>query len=173
MVNEQATIADIGWLAGFLDGEGSFGAYPTRRKDGTNNWGVRIQVANTHFGSIDRVQKICRTFGCNPRIWNKPARKANHKDAKYLTLNRLNHLSKILPVLIPHLTVKSEDADYMLRFVTSRLEKNPSGNRGGHGKDNVYDETELCLLNSLRKRDDGVTQQVESPQRPSSPLGET
>ena len=152
MGNEQATLADLGWLAGFLDGEGSFGAYPTRRKDGTDNWGVRIQVSNTCFASIERVQRICRMFGINPRIWDKPARHANHKDAKFLTINRLHHLSKLLPALMPHLTVKKDDADYMLRFIQSRLEKNPAANRGGHARQNVYDETELLLLNSLRKK---------------------
>lgn len=147
MDNQQATTNDLAWLAGFIDGEGSIGIYGTRRKDGSLNYGARIQVASVSGYGIKRVIDILKGMNVNSRIYQRKFDNPKYSDAFYVIVNRLSALARLLPELVPHLTIKKPHAELLYGWVSSRVERGI--NRGGNAKKNVYTEKEMDMIHAL------------------------
>ncbi len=149
MDNQQVTQTEIAWLAGFIDGEGSIGIYGSRRKDGSLNYGARIQVASANGHAIEKIVSILDRLGISRRIYQREFENKNYSDSFYTTVNRLASLKILLPLLIPYLVIKRPHATLMLHWVSSRTEKGI--NRGGNQKKNTYSDIELDLIDQLQE----------------------
>jgi len=122
-----ATCAEIGWLAGFIDGEGTLQLARTGKHKASGNplLTPRIVVVNTHEGATRKVHELLGGYvhENRPGLWA-------------VTLVGVVQLQKILTVLIDHLTVKRPRAVLLLRFSEVRQAK------AGRAP---YDEAERAL----------------------------
>lgn len=147
MGNQQATDAEIGWLAGIIDGEGWLGmsvetehwyrvGYNTRQK----SIKVEIKVTNCDPAVVYKTAEIIQKLGVNPYIRAQgAATKPNHRQAYEVSVKRLATVKHVLNIVRPYLIgTKAERADLILRFIELRQSNpgipNPHYADGGKGK---------------------------------------
>lgn len=104
--------ADAAYLAGLIDGEGTFGVYKGR----TKKCGFR---AGFYIGSVDkilisRIQKILRSLGVQLHV---STRKGGFL---FLQTEKLSNLEKIIRATLPHLCLKKPQAGVILGFVRTK-----------------------------------------------------
>ena len=117
----------IEYIAGFIDGEGSFGIYPHQ---------TRMTVSNLNVGVLYMIRE---SLGAGGRIVSK----SQGRDCYELTMGATG-LRVALPQLIPHLHVKRLLAELILEY----LGPIPIRNRIGY----VVPPGELERRERLRKR---------------------
>ena len=91
---------------------------------------------------------MMKVLDMSVRLLNKLSKVPKHRDAIYTTVNKLSSLYKLLPMIIPYLTIKKAHAELLFQWVKSRVEKGIS--RGGNVKKNVYDAKEIATITELQ-----------------------
>lgn len=115
MINmKNMNVADIGWLAGILDGEGTVAIY----KGGPKS----VSFYNTSHLVMNKVIKILENLGVqykySERYANSNFKKNGERFKLLLTvgLYRMQHMKKLLKILYPHLTCKKDNALKILNY---------------------------------------------------------
>jgi hypothetical protein len=120
--NQQERSAFIGWIVGFVDGEGcftvSFFKHPKSRL--RLKWQVFPEFVITQgIKSKNSLKEICKFFECGSIYLNK--RYDNHHNhlVKYVVRNRIDLLTKIIPFFEAHplKTAKRKDFEYFARII--------------------------------------------------------
>ena len=141
MGNQQATEAEIGWLAGIIDGEGHIGI-SMQNKSVSRSVSVDLQIVNTDFALIDKVVSILRKLDVNPHIRDRIHIKATWSSNRIVALRKFAHVKRVLDAVLPHLTgMKREKALIVLALIESRMTKT---------RFDKYDEHELALVKDFR-----------------------
>jgi hypothetical protein len=168
MGNQQATDAELGWLAGIIDGEGYLGmnvesehnyrpTHHTRR----HSIKVEIKVTNCDPEIVVKTAQIMQKLGVNPYI-RQPAvvLKENHKVHYEASIKRMAPVKRVLEAVLPYLVgSKLERAGIILRFIELRTSNpgivNPAyadNAKGRHGPRVIkpYSTEELELVDQCR-----------------------
>lgn len=141
MGNQQATEAEIGWLAGIIDGEGHVGI-SMQNKSVSRSVSVDLQIVNTDFALIEKVVSIMRKLDVNPHIRDRIHAKATWNSNRIVSLRKFAHVKRVLDAVLPHLTgMKREKAQIVLALIESRMTKT---------RFDKYDERELALVEDFR-----------------------
>jgi len=148
MDNQQRkTEIDLAWLGGFLDGEGCLhlrkqvGA--RLRAMGKVYYRPTLRICNTHEPTLQVVRRIFEANGFPCHVSHRDYDNINpsYKRAWDVEVSGIKRMARILPVLIPYLHTKREQAETMLEFCESRLSKAPSA---------PLTEHETALLRTFR-----------------------
>lgn len=137
---QKPTEAEIGWLAGIIDGEGSI-AMAIADNGKKLNLAPRIEVANTDKEIIEKVVRIVKSLGCGIYVWQKSEGNASKlvkertgfgfKTIHIAKVCGFNGTDRLLPHIIPHLTgEKLHRAKLLQRFVDSRIRRTNGLNVG-------------------------------------------
>ena len=125
------TKADIGWLAGFLDGEGSFMILVADRY-GYRSWYCSVAASSTSTRLLDRCKELAGGY-----ITSKFKPKGKAKMSQIWTLKGLP-LDDLLPKLLPYLIEKREQAGILLAL---RRETQHGNRKGEHGVNTADSDT--------------------------------
>lgn len=135
--------SDIAWLAGILDGEGTFGT--TTGGNGAKCCTPKMQIGNTSLLLIEKACNIIREVSGGYEAY-RSARQTQCKSGSIIhtmEISRREVLDQMLQLLLPHLTAKKAQAEEIIAFIASRNKK-PSRN-------SRYDEYERGLLDRIKK----------------------
>ena len=147
---------DLAWLAGFLDGEGSFviiqlaGKRLTEllEKNQRPYIAPRIVLVNTDEPTLGTVMAILDAhelpYHVSRRVGGINVRGNKNADSWDLRVQGMKRCKRWLDVLTPYLHTKKSQAQAMLDLIDSRL----TDATWGEG----YSGAELALIESLRKR---------------------
>lgn len=102
---------DLAWFAGFFDGEGCVSLHRKLRRNGTPCYELLVQVAGTHFPTLDRLSAIWHFGGIRlPKFANPDWKPCWH----WLVYgNKALHL---LECIYPYLVTKKDDASLGITF---------------------------------------------------------
>jgi hypothetical protein len=155
--NQQGNFGetDLAWLAGFIDGEGSFGFQASKGPSGGGRpfkrpyWQPRITLGNTDYPTLGYVIEICRAFNLPHFVWDRRNRGINlngHQKADFwhVRAEGMKRCIRWLKVLLPYLRTKRDQAKVMHEFCEFRLAM------PGHEK--PYTARELEILDMFRNR---------------------
>lgn len=143
-------VYDISWLCGFIDGEGCF---TLRRRV---PWGKQkhltfqpeLSICNTHIPTLEAIAQILNTQGLGCYIGGEnPTNKKRHpnwKPARRLIVAGHKRLQKLVPLLIPYLRTKKEQAQTVLDFINFRSHKDT---RDVYGAEEFEFVEKLKILN--------------------------
>ncbi len=134
--NQQQTVSDmeIGWLAGFLEGEGSVCLQVHRRAGRENRIGTirvtpKVIFTNTDAKIIETAARILQGLGVGRYVCHTPARgsalapKAS-RPVTYIHISGMERVKALLDVMAPCLFgEKRERAVRLLAFINRRLEQ--------------------------------------------------
>jgi len=123
MGNQQgnADDFDIGWLAGFIDGEGSFNIHRRDYAKGQRGYRPWFTVANTHAETLSRVTSILDALGIAYHVAWSHDRVRGRRALWRVTITGLKRMERWLTVIGPRLFTKRCQAELLLRFVQLRL----------------------------------------------------
>ena len=169
MGNQQGTVsqAELGWLAGIVEGEGSI-TMNVRKKHwkGWNGVGVdmTVSIANTDGGIIERACDILRRLTrSEPRVHEtgtsqlyRPDGEVYHNEQKrmlYISVNKMAHILRVLCSLEPHLAgEKSGRARLMIQFIERRLTRKGEHTKHGASHMDRYDWAVVADFYRLKRR---------------------
>ena len=124
MGNAELTLS-LGWLIGFMEGEGSFSLTRQVYKDQKPSLRPKIVLCSTDFELIDRAEKIVRGYGINPYILDREYMNEKIKDMRELYINGVERCRKFLEITTPHMTPsrKRVTAETLLAYCEMRMSK--------------------------------------------------
>lgn len=147
---------DLPWLAGIMDGEGSysfiFGNPPSGRKfvSGRLNWTPQMI-----FGLLEneafqlKVERIFATYGIKFGKYYEPPRVGKERHSPrgiwHYTIQRWENIIKLSKLLLPHLTVKRPHAELFLKSYAHR----PRLLTRGHDEKGFFRKVEWDNLEKL------------------------
>lgn len=118
------TPTEAAWLAGYLDGEGSF-MIRSSIKDGYRYWFAMVSAASTNEAILERCMDLT---GGKITQWQRGS--TLHAKPSKIWMATGRYLNGILPFIIPHLIVKREAAEILLSFRLEITRGASHGNRG-------------------------------------------
>ena len=110
------------YIAGFMDGEGTFTIARRRAVSGPSHWLYQpnISVAQTDQGIVDW---LAENIGVpSMRTWRRKS--GNARDALQLMITGCGHIIDFSTQLLPYLRLKQKHALILVEFCRSRLESN-------------------------------------------------
>ena len=162
MDNQQATLteADIGWLAGIIEGEGSLSMNAYDRKDRGCNLKVQtsIVIYNTDAGIINKATRILDQLDVGYYVKERDQKPMMREGGHYMpTASMLSLLMKgledglkVLRIIRPHMCGdKSHRADLMIRYLARRFEK--IKDNGGNHRNLKIDREDLQVVADFYK----------------------
>jgi LAGLIDADG-like domain len=115
----RANPRDVAWLAGIIDGEGCVSMAKTGT--GGRTFSPRLHIDNTSLKLMRKVQQVIADLGLKiPKI---SERRYQGKITFKLQVIRIPDLRVLLNEILQDLTVKKAQAEEMLFFCESRLNK--------------------------------------------------
>jgi hypothetical protein len=112
----------LAWLAGIMDGEGSFGMRRGRNKKNPNVfYNPQTQIVNCNFDMLDEIKSILRFYKIKFSFdIRKDTRKANWSDSGRIALTNLDGNIKFIELIIPFMIAKKPQAKILLEFCKKR-----------------------------------------------------
>ena len=179
--NQQQTVSDveIGWLGGFLEGEGSICLQIHRRsaKEGRKTGTIRVTpkviFTNTDRGMIDACVSILTRLGvgkyvCHSKPNNTKLCPKTSKEIHYVHISGMKRIKRLLDVLSPCLYgAKRSRCERLLLFVNRRLDQAECFDVGMNYK---YDAEDVRLIldfikNSQSKQYDHISRMLNEHTR--------
>ena len=112
----KMTDCQIGYIAGIIDGEGSFAITPN-----STRFAPHLTISNTNLLML----KTCYEFSGIGTIFEHPLKKdkpIHHRRQYIWAVSAINHLDILLPILIPCLVIKKEQARLMHEYCKRRID---------------------------------------------------
>jgi hypothetical protein len=154
MGNQQATQIEIGWLAGFIDGEGYIGIQGYKTRNRHSSYSCAIQISNTDEAMILKAQQIIQKMGINPYIRTHGYGERNKPKSRIvyvLIVHRMSGIIKVLDIVAPYLTgTKKERAKLVLEYCLSRKQHFVPGSHYNVMTEREAQIIELCIAKQKR-----------------------
>lgn len=114
-----ATVSELSWLAGFIDGEGAIFIQTARRPGQRVRFKCEIAIANTDLANVGRVRAIvAKITGRAPKATESNVRRGYRPCYSVRLQGQLN-VALVLRVLLPFLVGKKYRAELVLEFIGS------------------------------------------------------
>jgi hypothetical protein len=151
MGNQQQRLKlllDLAWLGGVIDGEGTFTLrYHNVKNNKRNNIRLHIlpvfSITNTDYEIVDNIVRIFKENGIP--FWqseNKNEGHNNWKPSREIQIQGVRRLNRVIPILLPYLVGKKEEAKIVYDFCKHRLEL-----LGNHS---YYTEEDMELVKKVK-----------------------
>ena len=142
--------ADIGYLAGIIDGEGCLSIAVAKREDSAFKLNIKpiLNITNTDRKLIEAVQTILGKLGIKNRVSRYHAAPNRRSDGYRIHVTSPEELARILPVLIPYLISKRRRAELILAYVLKRRRKLRMFKSGS--KQSRYGPEEFSMAERIR-----------------------
>lgn len=159
MSNQQVTQAELGWLAGIIDGEGYLGLrlHKDYRNKNAEYRMIRpeIHITNCDEEIILKTRDIAAKIGVNAYIRASKASGKVKRDSFRFQIKHLNKTIRLLKPLTEHLTGnKQKRAKLMIEFCESRLSRPFERKTEGIGKERSgavkpYNKREIKIYSEI------------------------
>ena len=146
MGNQQERLKlDLAWLGGVIDGEGTFTLRIHGRKRNKLLITPVFSITNTDFVITDNIERILKENDIP--FWVTYVSNEAHpkwKPKKEIVNMGVRRLSKFIPVILPYLVGKEEEAKIVCEFCDRRLKM--LGNRSYYTKEDIELVTRVKAL---------------------------
>lgn len=138
---------ELAWLAGIMEGEGTFSIYHQRRSD-TDQLRACVSLTNTDPGLINKAYEIFKEIGVEMHIHEYKNKKGSTRPVYDMQTAKQTNVKTICESLLPFLFgEKKAKAQMLLRFVNKRIEKLGDNRDTRKGQ---YDEEDWEQFHSFR-----------------------
>lgn len=118
--NQQATISNLSWLGGIIDGEGCISFHTVAgKKRKSRPVTPKINITNTDMEMITYIMSILDENDIAYYVENRKGTKRN-KPSKAIIIKGCKRCLKFLPLIIPHLVNKRKRAELLYEFCVLR-----------------------------------------------------
>jgi LAGLIDADG endonuclease len=144
-IRSTTTLAELGWLAGIIDGEGCITIVPRLRSDAScrnHGYSMKVAVSNTDPRMILKIKSILG-FGS---IQCKSEHRNGRCKAAYVWITSCREALVFLLVIKDHLVTKAEQAQLAIEIqnrTTTRMGMKPANGPTGKGRVLSIEEASL------------------------------
>jgi hypothetical protein len=112
---KEYTIAQVAYLAGIIDGEGSIyiGNFSSNPKTGTLHYQTNMEVTNTDKGLIDW---LISNFGGRMNLYTAKQTPKNSRKAVYRWIASGELLTHLCHLLLPYIVIKKRQCEIMIKM---------------------------------------------------------
>jgi len=114
-------VADMAWLAGIIDGEGTMHLAQVK----PNRQYIQVAICNTHPYLIQKITQIWERQ--NGKFVISLLKRPPRRDYLHLTTTGLGSAKKVLEAVLPYLTAKKDQAVCLLSYIAWRQEQGYHG----------------------------------------------
>lgn len=147
LANPQVTPSseELAYLAGILDGEGSFGLNKMKRpKPPGFKLFLYLDICNTNAEILDACQEIFLKLGVNVWVQNKGIPAFGRREVFNLRMGAQSKIRRVLEAVLPYLRGKRAQARILLRYISRRDER-------GVGRGHPLNDDDLAYYRELRE----------------------
>ena len=138
MDNQQATEAELGWLAGIIDGEGTITIQRRMRHKKYPEYEARICIVNTNTDIIYKCDELFHKMNITP-YHQIPNDGAHNKLPLYeIRITRLAYIKILLDSIVIYLVGKKSQAQLVLQYVNSRLKLDNKKDTDWQEREDIY-----------------------------------
>lgn len=131
------------YVAGFVDGEGSFIVRPSN-----NTPGAMITVSNTDARVLVLMQHTLDAWGVKSSVYVRAQQIDNRKQVRVLNVHSCDSVHKLCTILRPYLIIKRPHAELLIEFINIRWQcHKTSWKSHSPREDEIYEE-----VKALNKR---------------------
>jgi hypothetical protein len=143
------TVAQLAYMAGIIDGEGSLviGNYSSNKKTGAIHYHTALEINKTDEGLIHWLH---HTFGGNIVNYTAKQTPKNSRQAVFRWIANGDRLTHICEEVLPYLVVKRKQAELMLRMRETYKPTHKAGQQGFRGLNPEILSLRLSLMLELR-----------------------
>lgn len=137
------TELELAWLAGIMEGEGTFAIYHQKTGDGPKGQ-LRgtVSLTNTDPFLINECHRIFKNMGIEMYMHQYDNKKGSTRTVFDLQTAKHSYVKKICETLLPYLIgEKKPKAEMLLRYVSGRLNK---------GMKSIYDDDDWKQFHNFR-----------------------
>lgn len=154
LLGEVDRNADLAWLAGIIDGEGTISAQVVTLRDKRIRITPFVSITNTDGGILMECIRILDSLGIKNRTFAKPLVGPGFKgnlNCANIRIDGHKPVRILLPAILPYLhSVKREFAEKVLQFVASRRIGLYNQDVKGRIGRREYSRAEIELISSVR-----------------------
>lgn len=147
---KEMSIAEMAYVAGAIDGEGTVGLY--RQSSDAVRCGVRYNPSVGIYNTNTTMLEFCRNATGMGSIVVNNKKTPGHKQGFELHF-KTSEIRKLLPSLIPYLVIKKQQAELVMEYFAIMDAKTQVSNVPGVVSE--YERIATALNNLNRKGDDG------------------
>ena len=152
VVQNQINVNDLSWLAGFIDGEGSFTIAKQKRKDHYVYF-FCFSIANTNLKAIKKCQRIIKEhINVVPRIYTYKRKNRNWKTTYYLQLASQKEIYLLCSLIRPYLCNKKKHVEVIMKALETQFKHNSKykdSHKRFYSKRFLYWYNKIKALNKL------------------------
>ena len=152
MGNQQER--SLAWLAGIIDGEGSVSVQVYTLPDGRVRLTPFVGIVNSDVGILTECRSILAQIGVEFRTCGKPKTTGKFEgrlDCVNIRIDGQKPVRKLLEAVGPYLkSVKRRNAETILRYLDSRIERGLQRDAQGRVRRVEYSRAEIELIASVR-----------------------
>lgn len=147
MDNQQVTVFELGWLVGFLEGEGSFILQKQAYKKQVPTFRPQVFASSTDFELSERMGEILDHMNVGKLFQRRRLGKRGYKDQLCINVFGIKRCKKLLDYIIPYMidSRRRRAAETLQEFCNLRLSK-PHQTPYGEEEQKLRDR--LCFLNT-------------------------
>jgi len=115
----RPTEAQLGWLAGIVDGEGTVGIHRSNGKRYKHPYlRPALQIVNTDLKIMEMARSILTSITGNSHnlVVTNRKRPENNKIGYRIKIGTQHELLLVMPMLLPYLVGKAEQAELVIEF---------------------------------------------------------
>ncbi len=148
---EALDMTDIAYVAGIIDGEGSLSIFLNSQNGAKRGFTFIpcLTITNTDRQMLQKIQNVFASLGVSSKIQIKRTFRLGRRDCYAIYEYSAYKIMKILPYVLPYLTVKKRTAQLLFAYLLRRKRrlKEKGGMNGAH-----YDLAEMRLVRLLRSK---------------------
>ena len=151
MDNQQVKVFELGWLVGFLEGEGSFILQKQAYKKQLLTFRPQVFASSTDFELAERMGRILDDMKVGKLFVRRKLGSKGYKDQLTINVFGLKRCKTLLDQIIPYMTDsrRKKAAETLLEFCDYRL----SLKYGSPYSNREFDLREkLCSLNGYKRQ---------------------
>ena len=153
-IRKHYDVAEVAYLAGIVDGEGSLviGNYSSNKKTGAVHYHTTLEVNNSGKELIDWIHK---TFGGSVLEYTPKQHAKNCRLQVYRYIANGDRLTHICELIHPFVTIKKRQVEIMLKMRETYKPTHKAGQQGFRGLNDeiiAYRQSLLLELRSLHCR---------------------
>lgn len=140
-VNQAGKAFVIGWIAGFVDGEGYIGLWKSKIKN-KYTYVPTMSVSNTHHESINYLSEQLKILNIGNHIFVRNVENPKWRQRMVLEVRGMKRIKSFIETIKPYSITKKSQMELLESFILKRMEK-PMNQPYGEYEEDVFEKLKL------------------------------
>mgnify|MGYP001576198178 CR=1 FL=1 len=139
--NQAGKVSVLGWIAGFVDGEGYIGLWKSKIKNKYTYVPV-MSISNTHHESISYLSEQLKILNIGNHIYIRNVENPKWRQRMVLEIRGMKRIKSLIEAIKPFSITKKSQLELLEEYINKRMEKSMNQPYGKYEED-VFEKLKL------------------------------